>query len=163
MLAREPDWSAVPATTPPRLVALLKRCLEKDPTRRLRDIGDAQLDSVEAPIASSPGRPLAPSWRLAPWALAALMAAALGVLLLRRQPVEAQTVRFAVPAPERTTIGSTAPHNVPAISPDGRRLAFTAVSEGRSMLWVRQLDSLTAEALPGTEAATDNSQVRLPR
>ena len=44
ILKTEPDWSALPADTPFRVRALLRRCLEKDPSRRLRDIGDARLE-----------------------------------------------------------------------------------------------------------------------
>ena len=44
VLTDEPDWTALPRTTPPYLSRLLKRCLEKDPTRRQRDIGDARLE-----------------------------------------------------------------------------------------------------------------------
>ena len=45
--------------------------------------------------------------------------------------------------------------NVPgmAVSPDGRRLAFIAFSEGQSLLWVRSLNSLSTQALPGTEGS----------
>ena len=48
ILEREPDWSALPAQTPPSIRRLLQRCLEKDPKRRLRDIGDARLEIEEA-------------------------------------------------------------------------------------------------------------------
>ena len=44
VLTHEPDWTVLPPTTPPYLSRLLKRCLEKDPTRRQRDIGDARLE-----------------------------------------------------------------------------------------------------------------------
>src|SRR5262249_53809629 len=44
ILNREPDWSTLPRSTPPRLESLLKRCLEKDPKRRLRDIGEARIE-----------------------------------------------------------------------------------------------------------------------
>ena len=37
-----PDWSALPAAIPPGVRATLRRCLEKDPRRRLRDVGDAE-------------------------------------------------------------------------------------------------------------------------
>ena len=46
-LTREPDWTALPATTPASIRRLLARCLEKDPKRRLRDIGDARLEIEE--------------------------------------------------------------------------------------------------------------------
>jgi TolB-like protein/Flp pilus assembly protein TadD len=48
ILERDPDWSALPAGTPPGLVHLLHRCLEKDPKHRLRDMGDARLALEEA-------------------------------------------------------------------------------------------------------------------
>ncbi|HEV8131162.1 MAG TPA: protein kinase, partial [Acidobacteriota bacterium] len=40
-----------------------------------------------------------------------------------------------------------------AISPDGRHLAFVSTSEGRSLLWIRSFDSITARPLAGTEDA----------
>ena len=56
---REPDWNALPAQTPASIQRLLKRCLEKDPKRRVRDIGDARLEIEEAlgAIVSSRGAP----------------------------------------------------------------------------------------------------------
>src|SRR5262252_1662252 len=53
VIEREPDWTALPAATPPVVVRLLQRCLEKDPRRRLRDIGDARLELDEA-VAAAP-------------------------------------------------------------------------------------------------------------
>lgn len=44
VLEREPDWQALPLSTPPRVRGLLRRCLQKDAQRRLRDLGDARLD-----------------------------------------------------------------------------------------------------------------------
>jgi serine/threonine protein kinase len=49
VLTREPDWAALPKTTPDSMRRLLRRCLEKDPKRRLRDIGDARLELRRAP------------------------------------------------------------------------------------------------------------------
>ena len=48
VLEREPDWTALPATTPPGIQRLLRRCLEKDVKRRLKDIGDARLEIEDA-------------------------------------------------------------------------------------------------------------------
>jgi serine/threonine protein kinase len=44
LLTHEPEWSALPATTPESVRRLLRRCLSKDPARRLRDAGDARLE-----------------------------------------------------------------------------------------------------------------------
>jgi len=49
VVTREPDWSALPAETPPHLRRLLERCLRKDPKQRLRDIGDARI-ALETPM-----------------------------------------------------------------------------------------------------------------
>ena len=56
VLQREPDWSLLPAATPPAIVRLLRRCLAKEPARRLRDIADARLeieDVLAAPVSPS--------------------------------------------------------------------------------------------------------------
>ena len=48
VLARDPDWNAIPATTPVKVRELLQRCLDKDPKRRMRDIGDARIELEQA-------------------------------------------------------------------------------------------------------------------
>ncbi len=58
VIEREPDWAALPPSTPLVLVRLLRRCLEKDAKRRLRDIGDARHELIGAetsPVPDSPG------------------------------------------------------------------------------------------------------------
>lgn len=54
VLRAEPDWSALPEGTPARLLALLRRCLAKDPKRRLRDAGDLRLELEELRAAGTP-------------------------------------------------------------------------------------------------------------
>ncbi len=53
VLEREPDWSALPEKTPPRIRQLLHRCLEKDPKARLRDIGEARIELTPKPEVSA--------------------------------------------------------------------------------------------------------------
>jgi serine/threonine-protein kinase len=55
ILSTEPDWTALPATTPPRIQDLLRRCLEKDVAKRLRDAGDATIEIDQALAESGPG------------------------------------------------------------------------------------------------------------
>ena len=75
ILTREPDWTALPAATPARLRALLQRCLEKDPKRRLRDIGEARIE-IEHLIGER-RRPARPRPRAGAWRrLAVVMAVA---------------------------------------------------------------------------------------
>lgn len=151
VLRAEPEWSALPADLPPNLRTMLRRCLERDPRRRLRDIGDARLE-LENPIAepaASPASTAPPKSALLPWIVAALcaLAAALAFLYLRHAPAPAPVVRFSVPPPPTGTFG-----NVLAVSPDGRTLAFTAsTADGISRVWIRSLDSLEARPLAGTE------------
>jgi len=55
----EPDWTKLPSDTPTLIRALLRRCLEKDPRNRLRDIGDARIEGGDIPFPSPDGRWLA--------------------------------------------------------------------------------------------------------
>jgi eukaryotic-like serine/threonine-protein kinase len=165
ILEREPDWSALPPSTPANIRHLIQRCLEKDAKRRLRDIGEARLEiegaqapRLPAPAAASAAAPATGHPALATgiaWTLAAALAVATLVLALPRlmhRGAPAAPVRFAVDIPgpgSNLTDGSDV-----AISPDGRTLVFcTADTSGTAALWVRPLDSRTPRRLPGTENA----------
>ena len=147
----KPDLSAAP----PPVRRLLERCLEKDPHKRLRDIGDMELLLAEAPAAASP--PAAPRSARLPWIAAAALAAALAMALwapwrAAKRP-DNPLVRLdvdlgadvALPAPSIN--GSSV-----VISPDGARLAY--VSGRPSKLFARRLDQPKAVEFPGTEGAT---------
>jgi eukaryotic-like serine/threonine-protein kinase len=162
VIRAEPDWSQLPAGTPIRVRVLLQRCLQKDPKQRLRDIGDARISLHEvlsgAPEASLPGAAgiFASPWRRALPSVVAVLAIALVVLGWAYQralhaPASAQLLRYQIFPPEKASFGTAL-----ALSPDGRHLAFTATVEGGpSQLWVRDLDTLEARPLPGTEEAND--------
>jgi serine/threonine-protein kinase len=144
VLTREPDWNRVPV----KVRRLLQRCLEKDPKRRLRDIGDASLLLDEAPL---PARPAKTRW---PWAVAGVLTLALIVataLLWRvTRPVLRPLERFDIDftPPDRV-------HQSLALSSDGRRIAFVAKGpDGTTRLHVRLLDQPNATPVPGTEHAT---------
>ena len=86
ILDRDPDWAALPPDTPRWLRTLLQRCLRKQTTRRLRHIGEAQLELDEAPAERSieSAAPVAVSGHGAfavatPWVVAALLAVTAGV------------------------------------------------------------------------------------
>jgi Tol biopolymer transport system component len=146
VLTKEPDWDRAPAKTR----RLLRKCLEKDPKRRLRDIGDAWELLEEAAETQATGLRHRLPWA-AVAAVAILIAAGLAVVHFRETPPRPVPVRFQISAPEKTDFGN----NSMAPSPDGRWLAFIASGpEGRGMVWVRPLESLAAQALPGTEGAT---------
>jgi Tol biopolymer transport system component len=133
----------------------LRRCLDKDPNRRLHDIADAriEIDDVQSGRESEPDGPVAAApaasrLRLA-WAMAVLttlIAVAAGAWGLRGSP----------PLPEVRLEVTTPPGRNPsvAISPDGRTIVFVARSGDQAQLWLRPLDSPTARPLAGTERAT---------
>src|SRR5262245_34332807 len=167
VLEREPNWQALPALTPAPVRDLLRRCLQKDKDRRLRDIGDARIEVEEASAPLPPGAAsgltaAAPSLEASPYRarasrarrvraawFAAVLAIALGALYFNRpEPPAPPEIRLEVNTP------STADPPSFALSPDGRRLVFSASNEGKSQLWVRPLDSLAAQPLAGTDGAT---------
>jgi Tol biopolymer transport system component len=145
VLTKEPDLDRVP----PQVRRLLRRCLEKDPKRRLRDVGDAIALVDQVSIAQPRARTTWVPWTIAALALASLVA--LGVIHFRESPAAFDAVEFSIEAPPETNFvnyyGGYAP------SPDGRFLAFSAAAKkgGASLLWFRPLDSLAARSLLGTE------------
>ena len=128
----EPDWGRLPAATPGHVRTLLARCLQKDPQRRLRDVGDAGLMLAEPEDDPPAGAAGSPGWRrVAPLLLAAaVIAFGLG-LLLRSDP--------AVEPPRVTQITFTGEDYQPSVSPDGRLIAFTSGRNGISQVWLRQV------------------------
>ena len=152
---------SVADVAPAALDRVLKRCLEKDPENRwgnARDLGAALecVSAVEPTIAvQPPPEPVKPRMRPWLWAVAAVFAVAamaLGLIAFDHKNEEPPRVlRMSILPPERTTLPA---NGVPALSPDGRKLAFVANGPGKTSLWVRDLDSLTARELPGTDGAS---------
>src|SRR6266853_1606344 len=141
VLTKAPDYSAVP----PKVRRLLQLCLAKEPKQRLQAIGDWKLVlDVPAPMESLRHTKL-------PWIAAAVLAViaiALAVVHFREAPPAEHTLRYAIAAPEGSTVHSF------AISPDGRYITIAAGPvQGKRQLWLRALDTLQAQALPGTEDA----------
>ncbi len=164
VVTRDPDWTALPADTPDALRRLLSRCLDKDPRRRLRDIGEAGLAVAEI-IAAPPDAPgesaqAAPrprttrGWMLAVGALAVALTGAGYFAGRSAGPREPGIQRFEIQVPSGTSL-RTENRPVIAISPDGMAIAFTALGEGASQLYVRRRDEADARVLAGTEGASN--------
>jgi serine/threonine protein kinase len=157
VMKSEPDWAMLP-TLPPAVRMCLRQCLKKDPRRRLRDIGDARLaldGTLDLETVGEISNTKAPRaiWRwLLPITAAAAVAASGITLLLDRNtaPPLPEVVRFQIHAPA----GSKIPPGTPAISPDGRTLAYVATSaSGINQIHLRELSSTESRVLPGTEDA----------
>src|SRR5438876_306962 len=158
VMMKEPDWTALPANTPTRLRDLIRRCLVKEPRNRVRDIGDARIAIEEVQTgaevdAAGPEKPSRPRSKVLVGIAAVLclvMAFLLGTmsaLYFNRTTPASPEIRVEVNTPSTDDPFSF------AISPDGRRLVFSASNEGKSQLWLRPLDSLTAQPLAGTDGA----------
>ena len=166
ILEREPDWPALPASTPASIRSLLRRCLQKDRNRRLREIADAQLEieeiqSVGGSGASEIAGPPARSGRA--WIAAALAGlivaiASLGWRAWTRSrdiaPAVHQATRLNISLPITTGVTREAEGNsvgALALSPDGRHIVYLSASVGRRRLYLRELDQLEPTPIAGTE------------
>lgn len=139
VLSRDPNLAALPPGTPASIVRLLRRCLEKDPRHRLRDIGDARLEldsDVEGAVAGPASRM---SWwrsRRTAWTLAALALTATSWLIVDRMRAPASSSIVEVNL-ERLTYDAGIT-TMPALSPEGELLAYASNRSGRGDLdiWV---------------------------
>ena len=168
ILEREPPaMSSLQPMTPPALDRAVKRCLAKDPENRWQTGRDLELElkSIvegvpQATAVVTVGRTGVLSRRNLTTGLAFLGFGAFSgfaVWYLRPPPAlpPQPVARFLVLPPEKTYFSSNP--NFVAVSPDGSKLAFvgegTSISGSTPQLWVRFLDSLSAEPLAGTEGA----------
>jgi len=171
ILERDPDWTSLPADTPPLVQLLLRRCLAKDRNRRLRDIGDARVDLetaltdptssglllAGAAIAGGARRPKRGVVLVAALLVPALLlGAGLGwrVRASRKSVSAPPVVRFNVdvPSPFALRIGGGSDLNSFSLDRSGTMLAFTAHAEGASRIFVRDFAAGEARSLPGTES-----------
>jgi len=154
-----PALSSLQPMSPPALDRLVKACLAKRPDERRQTAQDVLLDlkwmaEASAPVPqSAPAAPaLAPARRPFGWMAAtaalALALAGVGAFQAFRKSPETRTLKLSLLPPENSSFSFL------NLSPDGRRLAFVATdSSGKTLLWVRPLDSLTGQPLAGTDGA----------
>jgi eukaryotic-like serine/threonine-protein kinase len=151
VLKEEPRLDGMPAKVRP----LLRRCLEKDPRKRLRDIGDMGLLLEEGDL--QPARSSNPAARWI-WpgvaTLFAVIAVGLAFIHFRETPPETPLRITSLLPTEGSTYDFRSTVALPALSPDGKKIVFGARAndgKGPEQLWVRKLDSAKAQPLPGTE------------
>jgi Tol biopolymer transport system component/predicted Ser/Thr protein kinase len=161
-----PAVSSISPMTPPAFDRVVKTCLAKDPEDRWQTAHDVMLElKWVAEGGSAAGLP-APvvarrkSREKLAWTLAALFAVggiASAVFAVRfwRAAAQTRTVRASVMPPPKSSFRFFGLSGAMALSPDGRFLAYVAsIPEGKRILWVRPLGSVTEQALSGTEDAT---------
>jgi serine/threonine-protein kinase len=153
VLAREPDLSLIPPNVNPRVLELVRRCLNKDAKRRWHAAADLRVE-IETILAESRGLKMAvaverrPLWRRAlPVAVTAGLVAAVtaGVVLNLRPAPDASITRFTYVLPEGQALTRTGRHGI-AISPDGQNVAYVA----NNQLYVRGMSDIEARPVPGT-------------
>jgi serine/threonine-protein kinase len=163
----DPDWTAMPASVPVNIQRLVRRCLVKDPKRRLKDIGDVRLEleefldargeahaTVDDHVGARRGRG---TW---PW-IAAAVAVVGGLLLFsgrdarREPPSELRRVSAELGTDAFLVTLQFGQGSAITLSPDGRALAFVAQSHqgAARQIYVRKLDELRAAPISGTDGA----------
>ena len=155
VMSRDPSWSSLPPSTPASVRKLLRRCLEKDRSKRIADIHDALLEIDEAiahpggvatPVAAASTRQKA-GWLLSGAAVSAVaIAAAMLTGWSRGGVLESRPLDLSFFHTEGSGAGS------PHISPDGRKVAYRARrADGMPVIWVRDLATGELRSLAGTE------------
>src|SRR5262249_19768062 len=156
VLAREPDFAFISKDANPRLVEVLRRCLQKNPKRRWHCAADlrAELELIAAtprlaPALASPVAMPRPLWKRAiPVATAAIVLSLItGIAVWKFKPaVPPRITRFSVSLPDGQQLFSVT--NSIGISPDGTQIVYAA----NKRLYVRSISELDAKPVPGTES-----------
>ena len=162
VLGKEPDWDALPKDTSWMLRQLLSRALRKDARLRLQHVGDARIELLDTSDEPSGEAPASSKPRYVVMLVVALAAALLAGLAGWRfsSPTvanDAPVVRMTIvpPGGAPLVVSREEANLYPsiAVSRDGRKLAFVARGEGSSGIYLRELGSLAARVLDGTDNA----------
>ena len=155
------DVAVLPPDLPDRVRSVLHQCLQKDPGRRIRDIGDVRLaleGSFDGYLTPSDGPPETPAlqwWQrpigfVAGLAIGVGAAVSLGPLVGGSGTGPEPVTRLTITIPPGQRLGTETNF---ALSPDGRTVVYAATSENVSRLYVRPLGSFEAVPMSGTEGA----------
>ena len=161
ILTRDPDWEALPAATPTHIRTLLRRCLHKDPHKRLPHIGVARIEidegamegQVRGSAVSEPRLSSDPTRRrrallILTAAIFAALATAVLWWSLRQSSAPREVVRLSFPLPEKGAAASAAIRRSIAISPDGTQVVYAA----EDRLYLRAMSESAARPIPGSES-----------
>ena len=168
VLKSDPDWEALPRGVPPAIRRLLRRCLERDPNRRLHDIADARLDledvldhSATVPEHADSSARGTRRERLL-WFAAVVLTGALAAtvtLSVRPRSIDAPETRLQVVTPAADGLSRSISFS---LSPDGRTLAYWATDGTRNRIWLRPLGVDQPHELAGTDNEGAGSLVWSP-
>src|SRR5438477_9335022 len=155
VVMKEPSFEALPGKTPGLIRNLLRRCLEKNQKRRLQHIGEARIVIEDALAGATHPEllPAAQNQRVFGWTAAGVIAVLLLALAtvsfvhFRETPAQRPRLRLLMATPEKWVISMF------SLSPYGGSVVFVAREGGQNRLWIRSLDSLQAQVMPGTEDA----------
>ena len=168
VLTREVDWTTLPSATPPRLVALLRDCLVRDPKQRLRDMGEARrvldqlLTSVSGSAILGPVSSVSTSSRVRSVAFVAalcLVSAAIAGGAVRafwKPTVDGPATEFVITPPSGYAyqLSPQGTFTDLAIDPQGSRVVLAMQgSDGRSQLFIRRLDKAVLQPVAGSDGA----------
>lgn len=152
-----PELSEINGNINPSTSRIVRRCLEKNPEDRFQSANDLAFAlEVLSGSTETSGQMVAPrvpvktkNLERVIWVvLVGILFVGLAFLYFWRLQAKTYAVRFSVSLPEKTSRITSL-----SISPDGRRIAFIATIDGKVLIWLRAVDSLTAQPLAGTDTA----------
>jgi serine/threonine protein kinase/Tol biopolymer transport system component len=167
ILQTEPDWHALPQATSANIQVLVRRCLEKDPRRRLQHIGDASIEIDETlslpatvpPVTiSSVAIPRPAGVRRLIAGIAFVVSVSVAASLVTwyltspKPPAPAASMCFDIGLPEGTNLPRGVGTNI-AISPDGKAIVYVAANTSGRQLYLRRMNELGSTPIPGTEGS----------
>jgi Tol biopolymer transport system component len=149
------DLGKLPNDTPSAIRNLLRRCLDRDIRKRLRDIGEARIILEEPMEEVAPGAVPQPQKRAnrqwIPWTLFGIAILAAGLAYYWRETTQVGPVTLTIPPPPDSAFSGL---GGAVVSPDGNRIAFIASTSRVARVWIRSLDNLQSRPLAGTEGAS---------
>lgn len=157
VMERPLNWAAIPPGVPPAVTRVLRRCLQRDPKQRLRDIADARLELEDTTASTEPlAAPKNRHWPRVAAATGVLVTGfalgALAIWMARPSSDPVPPSRFVVSLPSTTPLaGLDFPSAV--ISPDATRIVYVASRGGRTELFQRPLNAIDPLPIPGTTNA----------